>query len=122
LAPVLPIYHYKHIIESGGIEIRGLETVSTNWSEKPPANHKYEQYIFVPYEYELNLDETPSKRQRDILTVLLQIICENVTTLDIKVVEIAGERAEESLLAPLVLTILQGEPYITVSKPLDFNK
>nr|XP_012228972.1 PREDICTED: fatty acid synthase-like [Linepithema humile] len=111
LIPVLPIYRNEHIIKSGGIEIKGLKT-STPWWQKPQANLKYEQYAFVPYEHEFDTNKV-ANRYKDTLTIMCQIVCENVTTFNIKIVEVAGERAEESLLAPLVFNILRDEPLIT---------
>ena len=81
-------------------------------SQAPP---KHERYVFVPYENGQVLVEDPTKSKLHALTVLLQIARENLGSLKIKVVEVAGERSSEALMAPTVLEILQSEPMLSVS-------
>nr|XP_012226765.1 PREDICTED: fatty acid synthase-like [Linepithema humile] len=118
----LPIYRYQYFgISSSSIQIKGLETL-TPWWQKPQSNIKYEQYHFVPYEFGPNdipnnrQDSENSQKHNTALTVLLQIMCENLTTYKIKIVEVADKRAKESLLGPLVRNILLSlEPSITIN-------
>nr|XP_012222741.1 PREDICTED: fatty acid synthase-like [Linepithema humile] len=118
----LPIYNYQYFgIRSSSISIKGLETL-TPWWQKPQSNIKYEQYHFVPYEFGPNdipnnrQDSENSQKDNTALTVLLQIMCENLTTHKIKIVEVADKRARESLLGPLVRNILRSlEPLITIN-------
>lgn len=120
----LPIYNYKDIrvFKSGGIEIRGMKyaLASRQHSQIKP---KYERYTFVPYENPHSLMKDPTRGKMHALTVLMQIVCENITALKIKIVEIAGERAAEVLLTPLLLDILCNEASSPiVSAPHDRNQ
>ncbi|XP_025265005.1 fatty acid synthase-like [Camponotus floridanus] len=111
----LPIYHYKNanIVRSGGIELRDMKCTAPQRQQK--IKPKYERYVFVSYENSRSLVLKDPKRQKiHILTVLLQIVCENVTTSRIKAVEVADNRAAEELLVPLVHDILSCDPFITV--------
>ncbi|XP_039306405.1 fatty acid synthase-like [Solenopsis invicta] len=107
----LPVYHYKDIdiVKSGGIELRGLKSSLAPRRQQTQADPKYEQYTFVPYENSQNLVKDPKRGKIHALTVLLQIICENTMALKLKIMEIAGERAAEALLAPLIFDIFNGE-------------
>ncbi|XP_039311877.1 fatty acid synthase-like isoform X2 [Solenopsis invicta] len=107
----LPVYHYKDIdiVKSGGIELRGLKSSLAPRRQQTQADPKYEQYTFVPYENSQNLVKDPKRGKIHALTVLLQIMCENVMALKLKTMEIAGERAAEALLAPLIFDIFNGE-------------
>ncbi|KMQ87022.1 fatty acid synthase [Lasius niger] len=112
----LTVYHYKNIdiVKSGGIEIRGIKPTPP-LRQQVQIRPKYERYDFVPYENSHSLIlEDPTRAKMHALTVLLQIVCENVTTLKIKVVEVAGNRAAESLLMPLVHDIFCSEPFFTM--------
>ncbi|XP_025264308.1 fatty acid synthase-like [Camponotus floridanus] len=112
----LPIYHYKNvnIVISGGIEIRDMKCTAPQRLQKT-TKPKYERYVFVPYENSSSLVlKDPKTEKIHILTVLLQTVCENITTSRIKAVEIADNRAAERLLAPLVHDILSCEPLVTV--------
>jgi len=113
----LPIYYYKNvnIIKSGGIKIRGTKSTTFQRQQKT-AKPKYERHVFVPYENSSSLVlKDPKTEKIHILTVLLQTVCENITTSRIKAVEVADNRAAERLLAPLVHDILSCEPLVTVS-------
>ncbi|KAL0116142.1 hypothetical protein PUN28_011183 [Cardiocondyla obscurior] len=107
----LPVYHYKNIdvVKSGGIELRGLKSSLAPRRQQTQADPKYERYTFVPYENSHSFVEDPARGKVHALTVLLQIVCENMMSLKLKTVEIAGERAAEALLAPVVLDIFNGE-------------
>lgn len=116
----LPAYHYKDIdiLKSGGIELRGLKSSLAPRRQQIQAAPKYERYTFVPYENSHSLVEDPIKGKVHALTVLLQIMCENMMMLKLKTVEVAGERAAEALLAPLIFDIFRGElgsPLVSVS-------
>jgi len=113
----LPIYYYKNvnIIKSGGIELRDTKSITSQRQQKR-ARPKYEHYVFVPYENRRSLvSKDPKREMIHAVTVLLQIVCENVATSIIKAVEVADNRVAESLLAPLLLDILRDEPVVTVS-------
>lgn len=110
----LPIYYYKHVnmIKSGGIELRNMKS-NTLQRQQKTAKPKHERYVFVPYENTHSLED--SKRGKiHALTVLLQITCENITTSKIRTVEIADNRAAESLLTPLIHDILCAEPIVII--------
>lgn len=117
----LPVYHYKNIdvVQSGGIELRGLKSSLAPRRQQTQADPKYERYTFVPYENSHSLAEDPTRGKIHALTVLLQIICENITLLKWKTVEVAGERAAEALLAPFILDIFHdqlGSPTVSISQ------
>jgi len=107
----LPVYHYKNIdiVKSGGIEFRGLKSSLAPRRQQTQADPKHERYTFVPYENSHSLVEDPMRGKVQALTVLLQIMCENMMALKLKTVEVAGERAAEALLAPLMVDIFHGE-------------
>ncbi|XP_011866983.1 PREDICTED: fatty acid synthase-like [Vollenhovia emeryi] len=114
----LPVYHYKdiNVIKSGGIEIRGIQE-SLVPRRQSHADPKYEQYTFVPYENSCVLVKDAMGGRMHALTVLLQIVYENIMTLKLKTVEVAGDRAAEALLAPLILKISDnqlGSPIINL--------
>ncbi|EZA54889.1 Fatty acid synthase [Ooceraea biroi] len=111
----LPIYFYKNIdiFKSGGIEVRGFRFTAPQRLQIQP-NLRHEHYGFVPYENPCDLAEDPIKGTTHALTILLQIIYENITTLKIKAIEVTGERTEETRLAPLILNILRSEPSFTI--------
>jgi len=111
----LPIHYYKNvnIIKSSGIEVRGIKTISSQRT-RVQTNLKHKRQIFVPYENPCILTEDLINGTLHTLTILLQIIHENVTTSQINAIEIAGERTVENLLAPHVRNILQSELF-TVS-------
>ncbi|KYN15123.1 PREDICTED: fatty acid synthase-like [Trachymyrmex cornetzi] len=107
----LPVYCYKNIniVQSGGIELRGLKSSLTSRRQQTQADPKHERYIFVPYENLHSLVEDPTRGKVHALIALSQIMHENTMALKLKTVEVAGERAAEALLAPIILDILQGE-------------
>jgi len=102
----LPIYHYKNIkiIKSGGIKLKGLQcsTVSKQQIRNEP---KYKQHIFVPYENPQSLIKEPIREKMYALTLLVQIVQENIQDLKIKIVEVASDRAVEMLLVPFIYDI-----------------
>ncbi|XP_039308272.1 fatty acid synthase [Solenopsis invicta] len=107
----LPVYHYKDIdiVKSGGIELRGLKSSLAPRRQQTQAEPKCERYTFVPYENLHSLVEDPKRGKIHALTVLLQVMCENTMALKLKTVEVAGERAAEALLAPIIFEIFNGE-------------
>lgn len=112
----IPVYSYNNIgvVKSGGVEIRKLKAslVAKRQQYQTP---KHEKNAFVPYENSQPFAQDPEKAKIHALTVLLQIVRENVGGIKIKVSEAAGDRAVDGLLALTVLDILYGEPSITVS-------
>ncbi|XP_039309277.1 fatty acid synthase-like [Solenopsis invicta] len=106
----LPVYHYKdsEVIDSGGIELRGLKLSLARRRHHTQVEPKYERYIFVPYENSHNLDH-PRGGKIYALTILLQIMCENMMALKLKTVEVAGKRVAEDLLAPIIFNIFNNE-------------
>lgn len=113
----LPVYSYTDldVIKSGGVELRGMKASLAPRKQQTQAAPKHERYTFVPYENSQSVVEDPEKSKQYALTVLLQIVRENLGGLKIKAVEVAGERAAEALLAPSVLDVLLTEPMLTVS-------
>ncbi|XP_066589497.1 fatty acid synthase [Prorops nasuta] len=112
----LPVHNYSNIniVKSGGVEIRGMKASLAPRRQQAQADPKHERYTFVPYENLQALAEDPEKAKQHALTVLLQIVSENLLNLKIKAVEVAGERSAESLLAPNILDILYSEPSLNV--------
>lgn len=108
----LPVYHYKNvnIVKSGGIEIRGLKASLAPRRQQTQAPPRYERYTFIPYENPHSLVEDPARSKLHALTVLLQIVCENMAAFKLKTVEIAGERAAEALLAPFIADFNDSQP------------
>lgn len=108
----LPVYNYKNvnIVKSGGIELRGLKSSLAPRRQQTQASPKLERYIFIPYENSHSLVEDPERSKLHAVTSMLQIVCENSTALKLKTLEIAGERAAEALLAPLVIDFNNSQP------------
>ncbi|XP_015126151.1 fatty acid synthase [Diachasma alloeum] len=106
------------VIKSGGVEMRGMKASLAPRRQQSQAPPKLERYTFVPYDNTQVLVEDPTKARLHALTVLLQIVNQNLGLLKIKGVEVSGERSVESLLAPMVLDILQSEPSLSVELQL----
>ncbi|XP_063979711.1 fatty acid synthase [Diachasmimorpha longicaudata] len=106
------------IIKSGGVEMRGMKASLAPRRQQSQAPAKLERYTFVPYDNSQTLVEDPTKARLHAMTVLLQIVNENLGLLRLKGVEVCGERSVESLLAPMVLEILQSEPSLSVDLQL----
>ncbi|XP_039309287.1 fatty acid synthase [Solenopsis invicta] len=106
----LPVYHYKdvEIIKSGGIELRGLKLSLARRRRQTQADLKYERYTFVPYKNSHNIDH-PKGGKIYALTVLLQIMCENMMALKLKTVEVAGKRVVKNFLAPIIFDIFNND-------------
>lgn len=119
----LPVYCYKNIniVKSGGIEFRGLRASLAPRRQQAQFNLKHERYAFIPYENAHSLAKDPSTGKLHALTVLLQIVNENVMASKIKVMEVADKRSADALLAPLVLDVLYNEPLLEVSASQNFN-
>ncbi|XP_076288350.1 fatty acid synthase 1 [Lasioglossum baleicum] len=112
----LPVYCYKNIdvVKSGGVEIRKMKASLAPRRQQSQIPPKYEKYTFVPYMNPKPTVEDPEKAKVNALTVLLQIVNENVSALKFKAVEVAGDRPVDALLATIVLDILYGEPKLTI--------
>ncbi|EZA48517.1 Fatty acid synthase [Ooceraea biroi] len=111
----MPICYYKNVdvTKCGGIEFFGNQT-SLPQRLQIRTDVSYERYVFVPYENSHSLAKDSINGTLHALTVMLEIIHENITTLQIKAVEVADGRTGEALLAPLVLNILHNIPLITI--------
>ncbi|XP_011872608.1 PREDICTED: fatty acid synthase-like [Vollenhovia emeryi] len=103
----LPVYQYKNIdiVKSGGIEIRGMMKY-TLAPRKQQDRTKYERYTFVPYENLYSLADDGTKERLHAITVLVHIMCENIMSMKLKIVEVVGDRTAEALSAPLIFDIL----------------
>ncbi|XP_053612449.1 fatty acid synthase-like [Plodia interpunctella] len=102
---------YSDVTVCGGVELRGVKTSIAPRRANPQAPPKLEKYVFLPYDNAV-IDDRCSKR--DALTVSLQLLLENAGTLRLKLTEAALERPAESLLAPLVMQVLEAEPQVRV--------
>ncbi|XP_039306266.1 fatty acid synthase-like [Solenopsis invicta] len=121
----LPVYYYKKIdiVKSGGVELRGVKFSIGHRQQQTQANLLYERYTFVPYENSCNLVEDAKRGKIHALTVLLQIMCENIMAFKLKIVEVASKRAAEDLLAPFIIDIFNdglGLPNIDLQVIADF--
>ncbi|XP_058792836.1 fatty acid synthase [Phymastichus coffea] len=112
----LPVYSFPKIgvIKSGGIELRNMKASLAPRRQQTQAAPKHERYTFVPYDNSHVLVEDPERSKLHALTVLLQIVRENIGGIKIKVIEITGERASEALMTPTVLDVLYNEPMLSV--------
>ncbi|XP_011499008.1 PREDICTED: fatty acid synthase [Ceratosolen solmsi marchali] len=116
----LPVYSYPKIgvIKSGGIEIRGMKASLAPRRQQTQAAPKHERYVFVPYKNSQVLVEDPARSKLHALTVLLQIVRENLGGIKFKAVEVTGERSSEALMAPIILDVLCSEPMLSVELQL----
>lgn len=112
----LPVYCYKNIdvVKSGGVEIRKMKASLAPRKQQTQISPKYEKYTFVPYVNSKPTVEDPEKARVNALTILLQIVRENLSVLKMKAVEVAGDRPPDNLFANNVLNILYGEPSVTL--------
>ncbi|XP_076656220.1 fatty acid synthase-like [Halictus rubicundus] len=112
----LPVYCYKNIdvVKSGGIEIRKMKASLAPRRQQSQIPPKYEKYTFVPYVNPKPTVEDPEKAKVNALTILLQIVRENLAALKLKAVEVAGDRPIDALFATTVLDILYSEPSVTI--------
>ena len=116
----IPVYSYTNvgIVKSGGVELRGMKSSLAPRRQQTQADPKHEKYTFVPYENSQSLVEDPEKAKLHALTVLLQIVRENLGGIKIKAVEATAERNPEALLTPVALDILLSEPMLSVDMKL----
>lgn len=113
----IPVYMYRNIgvIKSAGIELRGMKASLAPRRQQAQAAPKLEKYQFVPYENSQILSEDLDKCKVEALTVLLQIVLENSGgALKLKVSEVGDGKPVEACLAPLITTILEKEPMLSV--------
>lgn len=124
----VPVYMYRNIgvIKSAGIELRGMKASLAPRRQQAQAAPKLEKYQFVPFENKQVLADDIETGRTQALTVLLQTVLENSSgALKLKVAEIGTDRPVESVLAPLITTILEKEPMLSVdttvvtSSPVD---
>jgi len=113
------MYRDVNVVQSGGVEIRGLKASLAPRRQQSQAAPKLERYVFVP----LNGDKAASgegeKVRTAVLTGLLQLVLENSGgALKMKVVEVEGDRGQDALLAPHVISILEAEPTLAVDVAL----
>ncbi|XP_031841485.2 fatty acid synthase 1 [Nomia melanderi] len=111
----IPVYYYKNIdvIKSGGIEIRKMKAALAPRKQQSEVLPKYEKYTFIPYVNPQATVQDPEKAKINALTILLQIVCENVTALKMKCMETTDDRPVDALFVNTVLNILYSEPCVT---------
>ncbi|KOC60060.1 Fatty acid synthase [Habropoda laboriosa] len=111
----VPVYSYSNInvIKSGGIEIRKMKASLVAKKQQYQAP-QLERYTFVLNENPQPLVQDPEKAKHNALTVLLQIVRENLVGSKFKIVEVAGSRPADALLTSQVPTILYREPLVTM--------
>lgn len=106
----VPVYFYSNIdvIKSGGIEIRKMKAslITKKQQNRIP---KFEKYLFVPFENSQPLAQDPEKAKQYALTVLLQIVCENIGRKKTKIVEVAGSRPIDYLFVPDIIQFSNSE-------------
>nr|XP_034178573.1 fatty acid synthase [Osmia lignaria]XP_034178581.1 fatty acid synthase [Osmia lignaria] len=115
----VPVYSYSNIgvVKSGGIEIRKMKAslISKKQQSQSP---KYDRNTFVPYENLQPFAQDPERAKLHALTILLQLVQENIPGLRIKAVEVAGNRPVDVLLASTVMDIFFYEPLCVVDMQL----
>ncbi|KAF7272913.1 hypothetical protein GWI33_014349 [Rhynchophorus ferrugineus] len=105
--PNIPVYSYRHagIIQSGGIEIRGM-IASSIPRRKYLATPVLEKYVFVPNTAMMNLEQA--------LRVHMQILLENTHVIHVKAVELIDEATpdEPIVLGDTIYDVLADQPLI----------
>jgi fatty acid synthase len=106
---VIPVHVYKElsIIQSAGVEFRGLKT-STVSRHKPLSKPVLQKYVLTPNIEPAHLD------LHTALRVCMQITMENKPVTQVKVVEL--HNPGWMLLAPAVALILADKPLSEASK------
>lgn len=96
---------FMKIIKCGGVEMHEIQTAPLNKRRTRPA--ALETYHFVPY----FPDETFTVK--NALKILFQIICENLQTKSLSVVEVKSDSSKTSL-GPKVIEALENQLGVTV--------
>jgi fatty acid synthase len=111
---VIPVHLYKEvgIIQSGGIEVRGLKASSIA-RRRPLGDPILEKYLFVP-----NV-EPPSLDLHTALRVCIHIVLENQLSNNVKAVELPHH--DRKPLSPTLALILGDLPLIQASFQLIFR-
>lgn len=112
----LPVHCYKNIdvVKSGGVEIRKMKASLAPRRQQSQIPPKYEKYTFIPYVNPKPTVDDPEKAKVNALTILLQIVRENLAALKVKAVEVADDRPADALFVNTMLDILYSEPSVTV--------
>lgn len=113
----VPVYMYRDIgiIKCAGVELRGMKASLAPRRQQAQSAPKLEKYIYVPYENNQLLTEDFEKARVQSLTVLLQTLIENSAgALKLKVTEITDDKPAESLLASIIVKIIESEPMLSV--------
>lgn len=99
--------HRTMVLKAAGVEMRNITFL--------PATRKqaqtipvYERHLFIPFDNGKQISDSLVYGKKHALVVLLDIIKQNLLSLEINLVEVTGEREPEDLLLPLVTEILEG--------------
>ncbi|XP_014250609.1 fatty acid synthase-like isoform X2 [Cimex lectularius] len=108
----VPVEMHKHskVVRSGGVEIRGMMASQAPRRIGVQAPPKTEQYSFVPF------NQLKEVELEDAVTSALQLVLENSGgARKLNVVEVYQETVQaDSLLAPMVVSVLESEPQCSV--------
>lgn len=109
----VPVHVYKemNIIQSGGVEVRGLRSSAISW-RKPLSEPVLEKYLLTPYVEPAQLD------LHTTLRVCTHITLENKPVSPVKVVELHNPGWVP--LAPAVALILADLPLLKASGVIAF--
>lgn len=120
------MYRNIGVIKSAGIELRGMKASLAPRRQQIHNSPKLEKYQFIAYDNNQPLIEDSEKQITQTLTVILQIVVENSSgAIKIKVAEDNTGKHIESILAPVVKSILEQEPMLSAevtvitSEPID---
>ncbi|PNF18945.1 hypothetical protein B7P43_G14906, partial [Cryptotermes secundus] len=105
---VVPVHVYKelNIIQSAGVEFRGLKTNAISW-RKPQSNPVLEKYVFTQNVEPTHLD------LHTTLRVCMHITVENKPVTQVKVVELHTQGSTP--LSPAVTLIFADRPLLKAS-------
>jgi fatty acid synthase len=99
------MYRNVNIIQSGGVELRGLKASLAPRRQQFGNDPKLERYTFIPYESSVNSEAIA-------VHVCVHIALENSYALKMRVAEIVSE--PEEMLATQIASVLDQEPMIHV--------
>ncbi|XP_059050662.1 fatty acid synthase-like [Achroia grisella] len=99
-------------VNCGGFEFRGIKMNLAPRRINMQSQPKLERYTFVPYIENDISTKKPLLTKHEALTVSLQLVLENVFTLNLRITEAVLGRPVEALITPQALQILDSEPQV----------
>ncbi|KAJ9597742.1 hypothetical protein L9F63_011350 [Diploptera punctata] len=95
-----------NLMQAGGVQLQGVEFYMQQRNKEKQNDPQIEKQIFIPY---INKGIVPLGRA-EALTVMVQILHENVNAHKMNILELANTLTEEQLLSPHIVPIIKTQP------------